>query len=350
MRITLANPLPIKDAVKIMNAKCTSYTDNIVYGIVTDSREVQKGDLFIAFRGENFDGNAYIGKAVECGASAVLCEYANEDLNAAVILCDDTKKALGLLAKDHYEKNRKKTVAITGSIGKTTTKEFIYNVLKEKFSVYYSDGNFNSEIGLPMMILGMPNDVDLCIFEMGMDARGDIEYLSSLVNPDVAVVTMIGTSHLERLGTRENICEAKMEIVSGMKDGAPIILNGDEPLLRREKYKKYSPLFASLSGNGDFCAKNTFVGENFTEFEFCHGADTHKMKISAAGAHLVWGALYAAAVGTVFGMTAEEIERGLLNFKGVKKRQEIYNIGNITVLDDCYNAAPESMRTFRTQK
>ena len=344
MRITLAHPLTACEAAEYMGAECTAYTDSMIYGVTTDSREVQKGDLFIAFRGESFDGNAYIGKAVKGGASAVLCEYCNEDLGAAVILADNTEKALGKLAKAYFSRYRKKVVAVTGSVGKTTTKEFISAVLSEKFSVHRADGNFNNEIGLPMTLLATPDEADICVFELGMDARGDIEYLSDIVRPDIAVVTMIGSSHLERLGTRENICEAKMEIVSGMKKGAPIILNGDEPLLRQEKFKKYYPLFASVSGNGDFCAKNIITQSDCTEFEISANSDTHKMKISAVGAHLVWGALYAFAVGYTLGMQADEIRRGLLAFRGVKMRQAIYDVGDITLIDDCYNAAPESMR------
>ncbi len=345
MRITLAHPITVGDILELDAAKSATNKSNLIYGIATDSREVCKGDLFIAFRGESLDGHKYIDKAIGNKASAILCEYCDiMDTDASIILCDNTQKALGMLAKGYHARYKKTTVAITGSVGKTTTKEFVAAVLSEKFRVHKSEGNHNNEIGMPMTLLATPADIEVCVVEMGMDARGDIEYLSQIARPDIAVVTMIGSSHLEHLGTRENICRGKMEIVSGMEKGAPIIVNGNEPLLRAEEYKKYSPIFASLAGNGEYCAQNISVGESRTEFELIANGESHKMAIPAIGAHLVWGALYASVVGLRLGMSIKEIRQGLLNFKSAKRRQDVYTLGGITVMDDCYNAAPESMR------
>lgn len=345
MRIALPHPFTVGELAAYANLRVFGCADTQIHAIATDSREVCEGDLFVTFKGENFDGHVYIDKAIENGASAIMCEHCDRDkISVAVILCENTQLALGEIGRNYHKAHRCTTVAVTGSVGKTTTKEFIACTLEEKFRVHKNQGNANSEIGLPLTLISAPRDTEICIVEMGMDKLGDIDYLTNIAYPDLAVVTVIGSSHLEFLKTRENICRGKMQIVNGMKKGSEVIVNGDEPLLTQFDYTDYTPVFACLDGEGEYSAKNIIVGEDKTEFDFvCSGA-SHRMAIPALGRHLVWGALYACIVASKLGLSIEEIRAGLLRFKSIKRRQNIYQVGAITVLDDCYNAAPESMR------
>lgn len=346
MRIKLAFPLTFKKIAEYTESEFISLNDGIAEYITTDTRELKEGDLFVAIKGETFDGNDYIEKAFENGAVCALCEKAPTELKgASLLICDDTVKALGALAREYLALRSVKKVAVTGSVGKTTTKEFICSVLSEKYRVHKTEGNHNNELGLPYTVLSMPSDTEILITEMGMCARGEIEYLSDIVKPDIAVITVIGSSHLEHLKTRENICAAKMEIVHGMKEKGCLIVNGDEPLLRAPIYEKYSPKFLSLTEeNSDFRADNIVSFDSYTEFDFICEEGCYKMKASAIGRHIAQAAAFACAVGFKFGMSAQEINKGLMNYKTEKMRQNIYKIGNIKIIDDCYNASPESMR------
>ena len=346
MRIKLAFPIPLKKIAEYTKSNFISQNDGTAEYITTDTRELKEGDLFVAIKGETFDGNDYIEKAFENGAVCALCERAPSDLKgASLLICEDTVKALGALAKEYLTLCNVKKIAVTGSVGKTTTKEFIYSVLSEKYRVHKTEGNHNNELGLPYTVLSMPSDTEILITEMGMCAKGEIEYLSDIVKPDIAVITIIGSSHLEHLKTRENICAAKMEIAHGMTENGCLIVNGDEPLLRSPVYEKYSPEFLSLAEeNSDFRISNIATCEDHTEFDFICRQGSYKMKASAIGRHIAQAAAFACAIGFKCGMSAQEINRGLMNYKTEKMRQNIYKIGNITIIDDCYNASPESMR------
>ncbi len=347
MRIELAYPLSVSEIAKYTKAEAYSENKSIIKYITTDTREIEAGDLFVAIRGETFDGNEYAEKALSLGAVAVLCDRVVKGTNdEKMLLCADTVKALGSLAKAYLSLHRKKTVAITGSVGKTTTKEFIYSVLSQKFKVHKTVGNHNNELGLPYTVLSIKEDTEILITEMGMCARGEIEYLSDIVKPDISVITMIGSSHLEHLGTRENICDAKMEIVSGMNENGILFVNGDEPLLRRECYEKYSPKFLSLNENenSDYLVRNIKSEGEITRFDLFDKGNTYKMQAYGIGRHIAQAAAFGAIIGKTLGMNEEEIVKGLLSFRTEKMRQNIYKIGNITVIDDCYNASPESMR------
>ncbi|MBQ1244860.1 MAG: UDP-N-acetylmuramoyl-tripeptide--D-alanyl-D-alanine ligase [Clostridia bacterium] len=347
MRIELAYPLSLKEIAEYTNSEMYADNKSIIKYITTDTREIEEGDLFVAIRGETFDGNEYAEKALSLGATAVLCDrVARGASDEKMLLCADTVKALGALSREYLSLHRKKTVAITGSVGKTTTKEFIYSVLKEKFKVHKTEGNHNNELGLPYTVLSIKEDTEILVTEMGMCGRGEIEYLSDIVKPDVSVITMIGSSHLEHLGTRENICDAKMEIVSGMSENGILFLNGDEPLLRRDYCKKYSPKYLSLKNteDSDFLVNNISTDGETTSFELVIGESTYNMQAYGIGRHIAQAAAFGAIVGRAFGMNEKEIVNGLLKFRTEKMRQNVYKIGKITVIDDCYNASPESMR------
>ena len=224
MRIALAHSFTAGEIAKYTGAIVKGDEGAVIRAVTTDSREVECGDLFITIKGAKTDGHDYIGKAIANGAAAILCERAEYDSPVPMIVCDDVIRCLGDLGRKYHEENRCTTVAVTGSVGKTTTKEFISAVLSVKYRVHKTEGNGNTEIGLPLTLISRHRDTQVCVVEMGMDAIGDIDYLTKIALPDLAVVTMIGSSHLEFLKTRENICRAKMEIINGMKSGSEVIV------------------------------------------------------------------------------------------------------------------------------
>ena len=323
-----------------------------VISYCTDSREVTRGTLFAAIAGERVDGHDYIMSAVEAGASLILCERVPEeiknskDISCALVVVDNTVEAIGKLCHNYKKLLAHKTVAITGSVGKTTTKEFVYAVLSEKYKTHKSSGNHNNELGLPMTVFEMKKDAEIAVLEMGMCNFGEIEYLSEIAEPDVALVTTIGSSHLENLGSRENICKAKLEIVKGLKKGGKLILNGDEPLLEHMRESEYAPIFVGIKNtDADYLAQNIRYENMRTVFDVVYDKGTvTDIEISVMGEHNVYAALFAFATGITLGLDENEIRRGLAKFKNAAMRQNVYALGEITVIEDCYNASPESMR------
>ncbi len=321
-----------------------------ITNIAIDSRDCTEGSLFVAIKGERTDGHGYIGSAIGLGAVCVFAQYLPKSLdidkNYAIIVVDDPIGAVGRLAKYYSARQSCKIVAVTGSVGKTTTKEFIYAVLSQKYNTYKSEGNHNNELGLPLTLLGMPKDTEWAVLEMGMSALGEIEYLSKIAEPDIAIVTNIGSSHLEHLKTRENICRAKMEIVCGLKSGGALLLNGDEPMLLSHRGGQYSPSFVSLgSREGEYRVQNIRTLRSQTVFDLVkNNVNVCDLCVPTVGEHNLYAAAFAFAVGELAGMSISEIAKGLSAFKAVGGRQNIYSVGSITVIDDCYNASPESMR------
>ena len=320
-----------------------------VTGACTDSREADENTLFCALRGANVDGHDYIGAAIERGCRVILCEeYRSEiaDAHATAIVVKNTEEALSNLAKAYSKLLNAKTVAVTGSVGKTTTKDMIASVLSVKHSAFKTKGNFNSVIGMPLSMLEIPKDCDYSVLEMGMSAFGEIERLSHTASPDVAVITTIGTSHMEMLGSRENICRAKLEILCGLKHGGILMLNGDEPLLENVFGKSYTTVYVSTEReNADLFAKNIRVEADMTWFDLVyHGETVSNLAVRVVGRHNVYSAMFAYAIGRHYGMTNEEIREGLLRFAPEHMRQNIVKLGKITVMEDCYNASPESMK------
>ena len=317
----------------------------------TDSRAAVDGCVFAAIAGENFDGHDYIGSAVRAGARIVIAErVAADDAVTGVdyIIVDDTVRALGKLASAIIRESRVHTVAVTGSVGKTTTKEFIAACLSAKYRVHKTDGNKNNEIGLPLTALRLESGVGYAVFECGMSALGEIEYLSNIVKPEIAVITNIGTAHMESLGSRENIARAKLEIISGMGEDGVLIINADEPLLYgvKDTLPVGRVVTAALyNRDADYRAVNIRQVGTGTVFDLIYeGRVATNIEIPTLGKHNVYDALYAFAVGVLCGLSEAEIRSGLRAFRGVSMRQRVYELNGITVIDDCYNASPESMR------
>ena len=315
--------------------------------VCTDSREAAEGSLFVALGGERVDGHDYIAAAVSSGNECVLCERIPEigDRKYVAVVVDDSLKAVGELAKAYDRRLNHRKVAITGSVGKTTTKEFVAAVLAEGFRVHKTEGNYNSTLGMPLSLLALQNDTEVSVLEMGMSNRGEIEYMSKIAEPDIAIVTNIGTSHMEYLGSRENICHAKMEIVKGLKSGGMLLLNGDEPMLRAYLTPGVQPVFVGIDSPADFQAVNIREGLGRTVFDLHYNGKTvHNVVIPTMGRHNVYAALFAYAVGVRMNLDDQIIINGLNHYRPVGMRQNVYNIGEITVIEDCYNASPESMR------
>ena len=316
--------------------------------VCTDSRETADGALFVALGGSRVDGHDYIDAAISSGSGCVLCERipdTRNDKKYVAVVVEDSIKAVGELAKAYDRRINHRKVAITGSVGKTTTKEYVAAVLSEGFRVHKTEGNYNSNIGMPLSMLSMSNDTEVSVLEMGMSALGEIEYLSKIAEPDIAIVTNIGSSHMGHLGSRENIARAKLEIVKGLKKGGTLFLNGDDDILREYKNPDFKPVFIGLGENCDFRAVNLRQTVYSTVFDIVCGDKTVSgVTIPAIGEHNVQAALFAYAVGVRMNLDDEVILRGLKSFRPVGMRQNIYGIGKLTVIEDCYNASPESMR------
>lgn len=337
------------ELANILGAHCDVSYD--ITSIVTDSRESEFGALFVAIKGERFDGHDFISQALSRGAAAVIAERMPEGLDAEqaerVLVVGNSVEALGRVASAYKARIHPRTVAVTGSVGKTTTKEFVYAVAGAKYLAHKTAGNFNNEIGMPLSVLDMPEATQVCVLEMGMSELGEISRMTSIARPDIALITNIGNSHIENLGSRENICRAKLEITEGVSDDGYVILNADEPMLFAQKGKLSQKLiFVSLQNpQADYRALNIREYEDSTEFDLVAGRRVvTNVRIPCIGRHNVYDATYAFVVGILLGMDDDEIKRGLMSFRNTGMRQNIYEYGGITVIEDCYNAGPESMK------
>jgi len=318
-----------------------------VTGVSRDSREIAQGDLYIPLIGERFDGHAYINSALEGGAAGCFTARERESYlpGKFYIKVDSTQKALRDLARWYKGRFRIPYVAVTGSVGKTTTKDMVAAVLGEKYKVLKTDGNYNNEVGLPLTLLRLDSSCEVAVLEMGMNHFGEIDYLTRIVEPDVALITNIGDSHIEHLGSRENILKAKCEIFGGMKEDGLAILNGDDGLLRTLKGKLPMPVLWCGEGEGCDYRASEISGVDELKCHIAMPGGAFDCEIPSPGRHMIYPALMAAAVGEHFGLTGEEIARGILRFAPTKMRMNILQRGHgITILNDTYNANPQSMR------
>ena len=341
MTIHIRGSLTVKDVANMTGGKLVGPSDVSILEITTDSRDIGASSLFIAIRGDRFDGNDYVASAIEKGAVCALCERIPENYAGSAVIVEDTRIAMGKLAKAYKAKISPITVGVTGSVGKTTTKEFIYSVLSERYNTLKTCGNYNNEIGLPMTVLGLSPDNNAAVLEMGMSAKGEIDYLADIARPDVAVITNIGTSHIGNLGSREAIRDAKMEIKNGLSANGILILNGDEPLLAGIE----GALYVALENpKADCYADNIIEGEHGTAFDLIlRGERFECITIPTVGIHNVLNAAFAWMVGTVVGIGEFQMRRGLMKFKNVGMRQSVYISNSRIIIEDCYNASPESM-------
>ena len=309
----------------------------VIDSVVTNSKEAKKGALFVALRGEKNDGHEYLYDAVTNGASAVLTEVPFRDCHAGVVqyLVDDTAKALGKLAAMYKSRFNVKTVGITGSVGKTTTRLFLSSMLGSRFRVHQTEGNYNNHIGLPMTILQMPKDTEILVLEMGMNHKGEIKHLSKLAKPDVGVITNVGHAHVGQFKNAEDIYLAKLEIAEGMSGGF-LLLPDNMPY-----YLQYFGIKKSLCGESESADYKLKKGKSAIVFP---SRKEVLIRQKSNAFPFRWAALFSAAVCDLFGFSTEEIERLLPLCPFPKSRLEDRWMDGIHLIDDAYNASPESMR------
>lgn len=318
------------------------YADRTFFGASNDSRKIQPGELFVVLKGER-DGHDYIPAAMERGAAAVLGSRQVGDY--PMILVEDTRKALGDIARQERLRLNMKVVAVTGSVGKSTTKEMIACVLDGTYRVGKTPANHNNDIGMPMALLAMPEDTEVAVLEMGMNHFREIAYLASIGRPDVAVITNIGTMHIEHLGSMQGILQAKLEILEGMQENGRIILNGDDQLLwnRHKLYPVHTRYFGIQNPECDVLGSDISQQDGILSFQVHSGSLTFPVELALEGEHYVPDALAAISVGLEMGVDAAKIQERLSRFRNMAGRQEILEIRGCTVIKDCYNAGPESM-------
>lgn len=322
--------------------------------IVIDSRQVDPDSLFIAIVGENNDGHNYIESAYENGCrNFLLCDEERDFskiINANIILVENTEIAMGRIAKYYKNKFDIKVVGITGSVGKTTTRDMVYAVMSQKFKTLKNEKNFNNQFGVPLTLFNLDESYECAVIEMGMCGFGEIEYLVDIVNPDMAVISNIGMSHIELLGSQEGIFKAKMEITTKFDENSCLVVNGDDKLLSslisdyEENKLAYSLQSFGKNLNNTEILKNVEVIENkFTEFIVSIKGEDYKFTIPTIGEHNVYNAMSAILVGLNFGMTISQIQDGLMTFKATENRQDIIETDKYTIINDVYNASPDSM-------
>ena len=317
-----------------------------ISGVTLDSRKVEKNHLFIATIGARVDGHSFIGDVFEKGAMAVVCEKLPEHAKGPCILVENSFEALKKIAGWYRKQLAVKVVGITGSVGKTSTKEFISSVLSQKYQVLKTEGNFNNEIGLPLTILRIRDHHEVAVLEMGINSFGEMHRLSELARPDICVITNIGVCHLENLGSREGILKAKSEIFDFMKEDGYVCVNGDDDMLiTLKEVKGRVPIRFGLGTSNDVYASDVVTkglfGSNCT---IHHNSSSLAAEIPLPGEHMILNALAATAVGTLLSMKDPEIAAGIASVKPVGGRSNILRADKWTVIDDCYNANPVSMK------
>lgn len=318
-----------------------AFADTAFSGANFDSRRIKPGELFVAICRAR-DGHDYAQAAMDLGAAAVL---ASKPLDPAIpaIYVEDTVKALQQIARCWRESLHIKAVGVTGSVGKTTTKEMIGAVLKTAFVTQGTEENFNNDIGLPVTLLSLSENCEAAVLEMGMNHFGEIALLTRLAQPDIAVITNVGTMHIENLGSREGILKAKLEILEGLRPNGIAIFNGDNDLLSTVA-ARYRALTFGLKKQNAVHAESIRMGEEQTDFIAVGFGKRFPITIRAVGEHSVIDALAAVTVGLCCGLTPEQIRAGLLQFRNHGMRQNLYDRDGVHIIEDCYNAGPESMR------
>ena len=350
--------LKIQDILNCTNGKLIIGNKNtICESFSRDTRQIKKGDTYIAIKGENFDGNLFYKEAFDKGANTVIINKINlpkEDIekynnqNKNIIQVEETIIALGQIAtfKRELYKDKIKVIGVTGSVGKTSTKDVIANVVSQKYKTLKTEGNNNNNIGLPFTILRL-KDEEVLVIEMGMNHFNEISYLTKIAKPDIAVITNIGTSHIGNLGSRENILKAKLEILEGMKNKL-LVINNDNDLLNKWNLENKENIEVHTYGikeKSEFQATDIELNENSSNF-ICENKDKKiNISVPVGGEHFILNALCATAVGKLLNLNNEQIINGIKSFKLTAKRMEINHLkNNIIFINDSYNASYESMK------
>lgn len=357
-----------KDIAKITGGQIVAGGAVDVVGVCQDSRLAKQGYLFVAIKGDAFDGHDFISTAIEGGCNAVIAddeaklkEILQKDAlqnanDISVIQVADSQKALQTLAKNYIDSLSLKKIAVTGSTGKTTTRDMIYYIMSERLDTVKNEGNFNTTVGVPLTIMTLEPNTQAAVIEMGMDRPGEIDIMANIVKPSVAAITNIGVSHLERLGSRQAIFEAKMEITNYFSEENTLVICEDDEFLNKENIRKntdkrFNIITVGEADSCDYTVKNIEADdEGNISFDLIYPSSTcgrrqiENIKLPVAGRHNALNAALAIATASQFGVSIDEAKRGLLKLQITGKRLNIQEKNGIKIIDDTYNASPDSMR------
>ena len=347
--------ITIKDIVTCTGGKLiTGKEDSVCKTFSKDTRTIKNGDIYIGIKGENFDGNVFWKKALDNGAMGVIVqniEFNENDIETyqekVIIEVEDTLQALYKLASYKRDAHNVPVIAITGSVGKTSTKDLVSNVVAQKYKICKTIGNNNNNIGMPFTILNAPNDIEAFVLEMGMNHFGEIHLLSKIAKPNICVITNIGTSHIGNLGSRENILKAKLEILDGAKNPY-MVINNDNDLLHKwyeENKDKIKIKTYGINEKSDTQAKDIQLYEDGSEYTINLNNKNEKIKVPVGGEHFVLNSLCAIEVGELLDIQNDDIKRGIETFSLTKNRMEIIELKNgIKLINDAYNSSVESVK------
>ncbi len=327
---------------------CGANAEIAAEDIVTDSRKITKGSVFIALKGEKFDGHNFVRQSYDLGAVCCIVnsDFENPD-NLCTIAVEDTYAALRNIAAYYRSRFSLPSVAITGSVGKTSTKDMIAEVLNQHYKVLKTEGNFNNEIGLPLTAFRLSHEDEIAVFEMGMSAFGEISRLSKIAAPETAVLTNIGFSHIEHLGSQENILKAKLEILDGISPNGTVILNADDKFLEgaMEDIPYETLSYGIENKNADMVAYNIQKFPDATQFDVKVESEEWHLTVNVPGLHHVYNALSAILTGLLYDMPMEKIIQGIALFRPNGMRQSTIELTDKIIIKDCYNASPTSMKS-----
>jgi UDP-N-acetylmuramoyl-tripeptide--D-alanyl-D-alanine ligase len=315
--------------------------------ISTDSRTLKRGELFVALRGENFDGHNFVESAAKAHAAGAIVDSnwkGKVPKNFALIRAEDTLQAYQNLAANYRKSLSLKVVAITGSNGKTSTKDFAAAVLAHRFRVTKTEGNFNNHVGLPRTMLEAASRDEIAVWEIGMNHPGEVAALAKLAAPDVAIITNIGVAHIEFMGSREAIAAEKGALVEAVGAKGTIILNADDPFTKSITARARGKVILAGTTAGTIRANEMTQSANGTDFTILEGAHRCRAQVPVPGLHMVQNALLAVAAGRVFGLSLEDCAAGLATAPLTKARLQIKEIHGVQFIDDSYNANPDSMK------
>ena len=350
---TLNHKIIIKDILRVTNGKLiVGKEEEICEDFCRDSREVKENDIYLGIKGETINGSIFFEEAFEKGAKGAILqdvEITEEQIqkykNKFIIIVKDTIKAMQQIAEYKRSLYNIPVIAITGSVGKTSTKDMVASVISKQFNTLKTEGNYNNHIGVPLTIFRLKNE-EAMVVEMGMNHLGEINTLTKIAKPTVAVITNIGTAHIGILGSRENILKAKLEILEGLEPGGYIVINNDNDLLHRwylENKEKYNIITYGIENENDYMAENIISKEDGSTYTL--KGTNQKIEVPVGGNHFVQNSLCAIAVGNIFKMQLEKITKGIYEFELTKKRMDVTTLqNNITIISDYYNANYDSMK------
>ena len=343
--------LSVKDLLQATNGNLISGNElDEINNIAIDSRKAKLGDVFIAIIGENLDGHKFMQSALDNGCKTFIKNRSNsikfESSDINLIEVDDTTIALGDIAKYYKEKFVIPYIGVTGSVGKTTTKDMIYAAISNNFDTLKNEGNFNNHIGVPLTLFNLNKKHECAIIEMGMSNFNEIEYLANIVNPKIGVISNIGLSHIENLGSQDGILKAKLEITTNFDENNILIVNGDDEYLSKvcKEDCNYNLKTFGFNSNNDVYCTEYIMSEDSINFKCIIDGKEEAIFIPTVGKHNIYNAMAAILVGLTLGMELEDIKLGLRGFTASKMRLDIFKKDDLTIINDAYNASPDSMK------